>query len=114
MPYRINAAHHLILIDHWCSLCLESRVLLEAVQEICEFHIARILHRGVSSLNQALGKVFFEPLEAHDLLFEGVLHYEAVDTHLLCLADSVSAVYCLEVSHWVPIVFSEDNGVCSG
>lgn len=49
----------------------------------------------------------------HNLLFKRTLRDQSIYIHHFLLSETVGTIHGLEILHWVPIMFDEDDGVCA-
>ena len=58
--------------------------------------------------------VFLHTSQLYDTLVDGAFGNQAVYRDLSSLPQSMSAVHCLRVVGWIPVMIIEDNSVCGG
>ena len=89
-------------------------VLLEAGEQVVHLHLVGGLDGEIFlTLDQVVGQVPLEELEAHDLLLQGVSEHQSVNIYGPLLANSMGSINGLHIFHGVPVVLHEDHGVCS-
>ena len=89
-------------------------VLLEAGEQVVHLHLVGGLDGEIFlALDQVVGQVPLEELEAHYLLLQGVLEHQSVYIYGPLLANPMGSINGLHIFHGVPVVLHEDHGVCS-
>lgn len=73
----------------------------------------RVLRRNAAFLNNEAVEFEFHGLPLDHFLLHCIRRYEPKHLDNLLLADSVSAIHCLEVNLWVPVRVIQDDYICS-
>jgi len=122
-PYIVKISSKLVLIFGYSRFLVGSSlvasVLFEGLQEVVEFKVIVALFDEViasflgllSGSDKVGSQILFKALKVHDLLLNGAAEDETVHVDSAGLAQPVSSVHGLQVSHRIPVMFQENDNI---